>query len=61
MTRSTYTIAELAPILGCSANHLYSLAARGELPGVVRLGTKIVVSKAAIDTMLGQPGEASGE
>jgi excisionase family DNA binding protein len=53
MNRETYTVGELAPILGCSKNHLYTLIARGEFPGVIRLGNKVVISKRAVAEMLG--------
>ena len=36
-----YTMKELQPILKCSKNHIYSMAAKGEIP-VIRLGKKIV-------------------
>ena len=39
--RTVYTMKELQGILGCSKNHIYSMAAQGQLP-VIRLGKKIV-------------------
>jgi excisionase family DNA binding protein len=42
--RETLTIEEAAKRLGISRNSAYNLAARGELPGAIRLGKRIVVS-----------------
>jgi len=42
--RETLTIEEAAARLGISRNSCYLLAARGELPGAIRLGKRIVVS-----------------
>ena len=39
--RQVYTMREVQEILRCSKNHVYSMAAQGQLP-VVRLGKKIV-------------------
>lgn len=45
----TLSCAEAAAMLGISRNLAYSLARRGELPGVIKLGQKrLVVSRAAI-------------
>lgn len=52
--RLTYPISLVAEMLGISRNLAYKLAKRGELPGVIKLGQKrIVVSKAAIDRLIG--------
>lgn len=42
--RETITIQEAARRLGISRNSCYALAQRGELPGAIRLGKRIVVS-----------------
>lgn len=47
--RQTYDVAAAARVLGCSRSHLYDLIQRGELPGVIRLGRRIVISKRAIE------------
>jgi len=39
--KQVYTMKELQGILMCSKNHIYSMAAKGEIP-VIRLGKKIV-------------------
>ena len=49
----TLSIPEVAETLGISRNLAYELAARGELPGLIRLGEKrVVCSKVAIDRLL---------
>lgn len=42
--RDTINIDTAAKRLGISRNSAYTLAARGELPGAIRLGKRIVVS-----------------
>ena len=42
--RETLTIEEAAKRLGISRNSAYTLAAKGQLPGAIRLGKRIVVS-----------------
>lgn len=52
MEPGTYTVPEASKRFGCSKNHLYELIARGEFPGVIRLGKKILLSRRVIDEML---------
>jgi excisionase family DNA binding protein len=40
-------VPEAARLLGISRGSAYQLAARGELPGVIKLGGRFVVSRAA--------------
>jgi excisionase family DNA binding protein len=49
--RQVYTIKEVQKILRCSKNHVYALAAKGELP-VVRLGKKIVCPRHRLEQLL---------
>lgn len=42
--RDTITVEQAAKRLGVSRNTCYNLAAKGELPGAIRLGKRIVVS-----------------
>jgi len=49
--RQVYTMKEVQEILRCSKNHIYSMAARGELP-VVRLGKKIVCPSHRLQQLL---------
>ena len=56
--RLTLSIKETADALGISKNLAYSLARRGELPGVIHLGQKrMVVSRAAIERLLNDDTE----
>jgi len=51
--RKTLSIPEVSDILGISRNSGYALAKRGELPvPVIKLGKRMVVSKAAIEKLL---------
>jgi len=53
MERKTMSITQVAETLGISRNLAYELAARGELPGLIRLGRKrLVCSKLAIERLL---------
>lgn len=47
--RSTYTVPEVAVVLGVSANHVRHLIRTGQLPGVIRLGRRVVVSREVLD------------
>ena len=51
--KMTLSIPEVAEMLGISRNLAYELAARGKLPGLIRLGQKrVVCSKLAIERLL---------
>ena len=51
--KMTLSIPEVAETLGISRNLAYELAARGELPGLIRLGEKrVVCSKLVIEKLL---------
>ena len=51
--KMTLSIPEVAETLGISRNLAYELAAKGELPGLIRLGEKrVVCSKLAIQNLL---------
>jgi predicted DNA-binding transcriptional regulator AlpA len=56
MTSYIITIPELGGLLGISVSHCYELAARDELPvPVIRLGRRRVVSRRAVEDLLGGP------
>lgn len=64
--RRTLTVAEVARLLGMSERWIYDLAALGRLPGVIRVGRRILFSRAAIEQLLGErieiePIRAGGE
>ena len=50
--RMTISVEEAASHLGIGRNLAYELARRGELPGAIRLGRRILVSKKALETFL---------
>ena len=55
--RMTISVEEAALQLGIGRNLAYELARRGELPGAIRLGRRILVSKKALESFLaGQSG-----
>lgn len=56
--RGTLTVTEAAHFLGVSRSHLYELVRTGEVPAL-SLGTRKVISRAALERMLDQGGKAS--
>ena len=49
---ATIKVEEAAHILGIGRQTAYDLAAQGKLPGALRLGRRIVVSKKALEKFL---------
>lgn len=49
---ATYTIGELAELLGVSERHVHRLKDAKEIPGLLKLGGRIVFSKVQIDKWL---------
>jgi len=49
---ATYTVADLAEMLGVSERHVHRLKQAKEIPGLIRLGGRIVFSKVVIDKWL---------
>lgn len=59
--RLTLNIEDAAKLLGISKNSAYEAAKRGELP-VIRIGARLLVSKAGLEKMLADAyGEVSHE
>ena len=56
MERCTYTVSEVAELLGISRSSAYECVRRGEIPAVV-LGRRLVVPRHAVDALLGAPIE----
>lgn len=50
----TYSVREVAQILGLGRNHTYGAIYRGEIPAL-RFGRRIVVPKEALDEILQNP------
>lgn len=51
--RATYTVDEAARVLGISRTAAYQAAQRGELPGVRKIGGRMIVSRAELERWLG--------
>lgn len=51
--RLTMTVEEACRLLGLGRTLGYELARRGELPGVIRLGRRFLVSRPALEEALG--------
>ena len=55
--RLTYTVPEVAELLGISRSSAYECVRRGEIPALT-LGRRVVIAKATIDVLLRvAPGE----
>lgn len=52
MSRMTFTVPEVAIMLGISRSTAYECVRRGEIPALV-LGRRIVVTRAAVEHLLG--------
>lgn len=50
--RATFDLGEVAQILGTSRSSVYRWAESGDLP-VVRIGRRVLVSRAALEQLLG--------
>jgi excisionase family DNA binding protein len=57
--RLTYTVPEIAELLGISRSSAYQCVRRGEIPALV-LGRRVVVARAALDALLTNFVDASG-
>ena len=51
-SRLTYTVPEVAELLGISRSSAYECVRRGQIPALT-LGRRVVIAKTAIDTLLG--------
>ena len=62
VSRRTYTMAEVSKILGVSTALVYKQAQAGGLPGIVRLGDRLLVNRIALDRFAaGEGGARTGE
>ena len=50
--RKTYSIPEVAKILGVGKVRLYDMARNGELPGAIIIGNRYLVSRKVFDAWL---------
>lgn len=61
--RLTYSITEVAEMLGISRSTAYECVRRGDIPALV-LGRRVVVARAKLEELLGLPaasGHSSGD
>ena len=56
-----YRVDEVAELLGCGKSTVYDAIERDELPGVLRLGRRILISKAALHAALGLSPPENGD
>jgi excisionase family DNA binding protein len=54
----TYTVEQLAEQAQCSARHLWRLIDAGKIPGIVRIGRLVRISRRAADAWLAGEGKA---
>ena len=59
LQRLTYTVAEVAQLLGVSRSTAYDCIRRGEIPALV-LGRRVVVSAAVLNALLSDPEAKAG-
>jgi excisionase family DNA binding protein len=55
------TVAELARLLGVNRGTVYEAIERGQVPGVIRLGRRILIARAIVRSWLGQNAESEGK
>ncbi|MBL4687745.1 MAG: helix-turn-helix domain-containing protein [Nannocystaceae bacterium] len=56
--RVTFTVAELARLLGVGRDSIYDAANRGEIPGAVRIGRRRVFDRGAVLAWLRNPASS---
>jgi predicted DNA-binding transcriptional regulator AlpA len=57
---ATYSVPEAARLLGISRSSAFEAARRGDLPGAIRIGHRVVVSRRVLERVLnGEPTEAT--
>jgi excisionase family DNA binding protein len=59
---ATYTVAQLAAALQCSPRHVWRLIDAGRVPGVLRVGRLVRISRAVADAWIadGAPAQRGG-
>ncbi len=61
MPQSLMTVAEAAALLRTTAKAIYTMIERGQLPGVVRLGRRVLVRRIDLRRHVGLDALASSE
>jgi len=54
-SRLTYSVEEVAEVLGLSRSKTYELVARGEIPAVPLAGRRKLIARATVDRLLNTP------
>ena len=57
LSQRTYSVTDVARIFGVAPSHIWRLCQRGELPSI-RLGSRILIPRDAVDQMLEDAGSA---
>lgn len=58
--KQTLSVPEAGRVLGVSRGTAYELVRTGQMPGVLRLGRRLVVSKPALERALAEAGQPKG-
>lgn len=53
--RATYRADEVAKLLGVGRDTVYQAAERGEIPGALRIGRRLVFARAVVLAWIGNP------
>jgi excisionase family DNA binding protein len=61
MPQSLMTVAEAAALLRTTAKAIYTMIERGQLPGVVRLGRRVLVRRADLRRHVGLDAVGSSQ
>lgn len=59
MEKRTYTVPEVAEILGISQAKAYEHVKSGRIPGIIRLGSRIVIRKKVLDDWVDNPDSSA--
>lgn len=58
--RATLRADEVAALLGVGRNTVYAAAERGEIPGVIRVGRRLLFARATVLLWVGQVASSEG-
>lgn len=58
--RLTYTVEQVADLLGTGRTATYDAVARGQIPGVLKVGRRLLISRYAFEAWLGFPQNDDG-
>jgi excisionase family DNA binding protein len=58
--RATFRADEVAALLGVGRNTVYTAAERGEIPGALRVGRRLLFARSTVLAWLGQGASSEG-